>query len=442
MLGREFGCDRDFFEEFARTLSLYGQQVISGVRSPNLSEAPDLLGALDELDELEDDLGSDDGAIATQTATAVATEQKPETPKIDPESGPVQVYPLGRSNHRLWIQPPPPMEGQAAPAPLDLELSTLQLFDVVEVVDQFYADPRTLPDVALGLKSVSRRDLPGRSAMAERIWPAVIGTSTLAAAAGVMFLLPHPETVERPEDRVLTPEEVDQLNQPALSVPGSGEPPQANPNSSPSITPLEAPASTTEDGGTDEENKTDTDGDDNADGAEESDQSSAPRSTAPVARRSHPQRQAVSQSFRSQAERSKTASVPDGKVGTFSPEMLSQLNVILRQSIDEAWSDRKAVKEDLEFRVGVSADGKVVGYRPVNQPAREFRSDRLPLRKILFNPVQSRGTGPKPSESLALFKVILTDEGQTQVSLLLGSDGKPVFHPPLPSQSSDEQPGE
>ncbi|MEM9245475.1 MAG: DUF4335 domain-containing protein [Cyanobacteria bacterium P01_F01_bin.153] len=423
MLGKGFECDRDFFELFARSLSLYGQQVISGVRSPQLSDAPDLLGP-EELDELEDELEDEPSAGGTAVAAAA------EKPEIDATAGPVQIYPLGRSQHRLWIQAPPVMEGGEAPPSLDLELSTLQLFDVVEVVDQFYADTRTLPDVMLGLASVSRRDLPSRSSVAERVWPAVLGTSTLAAAAGVMFLMPFPETVERPEDRVLTPDEVDQLNQPALTVPGYGDqqPPQANPE--PIMTPLEAPAGDRPDAEGSDTNNPDSSSEEESSSGE-SDQSSVPQRTAPVAQ------VAADSPIEQSTEATSTSS--DAKI--YDPEVLSRLNSILRQSINAAWSDREAVQEDLEFRVGVAADGKVVGYRPVNQPAKEFRSDYLPLRKILFNPVQ-RGAGPKQDEPLALFKVVLTNEGQTQVSPLLGSDGKQVFHPPLPSQSSGNQAGE
>ncbi len=300
-------------------------------------------------------------------------------------------------------------------------------------MNQFYADTRTLPDVMLGLTSVSRRYLPGRSSVANQVWPAVLGTSTLAAAAGVLFLMPFPEMVERPEDRVLTPDEVDQLNQPALSVPGYGDqPPQTNPE--PTITPLEAPS------GDRPTNNSDSPQDEDG-GSDESDQSVAPRQADPVAQRS-PQ---------PSAEKLKASnSAPEsGRAKIFDPQVLSQLKFTLRQSINQAWRDREAVQEDLEFRVGVAADGKVVGYRPVNQPAKEFRSDALPLRKILFNPVRSSGAAPKQDEPLALFKVVLTDEGKTQVSPLLGSDGKPVFHPPVPSsgnnsgnQSGNNQAGE
>ena len=61
MAGKTFECDREFFETFAQTVSLYGQQVISGVRSPDLAEAPDLLGLLDDPDQVEEDELDGDG---------------------------------------------------------------------------------------------------------------------------------------------------------------------------------------------------------------------------------------------------------------------------------------------------------------------------------------------------------------------------------------------
>ena len=250
--------------------------------------------------------------------------------------------------------------------------------------------------------AISRREVANQEPLAQRVLPVVIGTSTLAAAAGVMFLLPYPETVERPEDVYRDAEE---LNQPALPVPGAGTPPQANPDSSPTLTPLEAPSPA---GATDPEEE-------NADGnSEESDQSSIPlRQSAAIARNSSRDRQSAAQD-------PNQVSGLDGEAEIFDPVLLRSLNTALRDAIDESWSDRKAVEQDLEYRVGVSADGKVVGYRPVNQPAKEFGSDKLPLQKTLFNPVPAVEQGTQSDEPLAVFKVVLTDEGIPQVSPLRG----------------------
>ncbi|MEM1425285.1 MAG: DUF4335 domain-containing protein [Cyanobacteria bacterium P01_H01_bin.130] len=412
-----FECDRDFFELFARTISLYGQQVISGVRSPSLAEAPDIPGLDDaDLEEFEDELGGDGGTI-TQAPPAKALEKPAiEKPVIVPADGPIQVYPIGPSQHRLWIQPPPMLEGDTPPLPLDLEMTTLQLFDVVEVVDQFYADNRTLPDVSLGLSSVSRREVANREPLAQRVLPAVIGTTSLAAAAGVMFLLPHPATVERPEDVYRDAEE---LNQPALPVPGAApQPPQGTPGSEPTLTPLEAPPPA---GATDgDEGETDDPSEDEP--PEESDQSSSlPGESAAIA-------QVPGQAQVSGAQDPNQVSGLDGEPEIFDPVLLRTLNTSLRNAIDGAWSDREAVSQDLEYRVGVSADGKVVGYRPVNEPAKAFGSDKLPLQKILFNPVPTAGA-TKSDEPLAVFKVVLTGDGIPQVSPLRGFQGGPNTRP-------------
>ena len=413
-----FECDRDFFEAFARTVSLYGQQVISGVRSPSLAEAPDIPGLDDaDLEEFEDELGGDGGTI-TQAPPAKAAEKPAiEKPVIVPADGPIQVYPIGPSRHRLWIQPPPMLEGDALPKPLDLEMTTLQLFDVVEVVDQFYADNRTLPDVTLGLSSVSRREVANREPLAQRVLPAVIGTTSLAAAAGVMFLLPHPATVERPEDVYRDAEE---LNQPALPVPGAApQPPQGSPGSEPTLTPLDAPSPA---GATDESSEDEPPEESGQESDQESDQSSSlPGESAAIA-------QVPGQARSPGAQDPNQVSGLDGEPEIFDPVLLRTLNTSLRNAIDGAWSDRDAVSQDLEYRVGVSADGKVVGYRPVNEPAKAFGSDKLPLQKILFNPVPTAGA-QKADEPLAVFKVVLTDDGIPQVSPLRGFQGSPGGRP-------------
>lgn len=423
MAGKTFECDREFFETFAQTVSLYGQQVISGVRSPDLAEAPDLLGLLDDPDQVEEDeLDGDGGGIAVQAPAKAEPDHPVDKPVIDPRLGPIQIYPIGPSLHRLWIQPPPMVEGEAAPEPLDLEISTLQLFDVVEVVDQFYADNRTLPDVTQALASVSRRYLASREPLAQRILPGAIGATTLAAAAGVMFLFPHPETVERPEDVYRDAEE---LNQPALPVPGAGTPPQGNPESSPTLTPLEAPTSESPEGNKEGDREETSNGEEGSTSGE-TDQSSRPRRRETTqASRPAPKGTAPKAIAPSPAVNPSQVSGLSGEAEILDPTVLRSLNATLRDSIDEAWTDRKPVKQDLEYRVGVSADGKVVGYRPVNESAKAFGSDRLPLQKILFNPVEAQAAGPKPSEPLAVFKVVLTDEGIPQVSPLRGYSAAP-----------------
>ncbi|WP_017302794.1 DUF4335 domain-containing protein [Spirulina subsalsa] len=83
---------------------------------------------------------------------------------------------------------------------LELSLNTVQLFDLVEAIDQFLLDNRTLPDLELSLQPVSRRYRKADVPVTERAKPMAVGLGSLAIAAALFFALPIPE-VERPESR-------------------------------------------------------------------------------------------------------------------------------------------------------------------------------------------------------------------------------------------------
>jgi hypothetical protein len=100
--------------------------------------------------------------------------------------------------HRLtWY---PSTEGDS---PIELVLTTVQMFDLVEGIDQFFADSRTLPDLTLKLRPVSRRYRPPDEPLAQRVIPASLGMASLVVAAFVLFLLPIPQ-VRQPEPKPKT----------------------------------------------------------------------------------------------------------------------------------------------------------------------------------------------------------------------------------------------
>ena len=115
----------------------------------------------------------------------------------------VQIKPGEDDSHHLLIQPQVLIEGNEAAAdaqaPRDIQLTTVQLFDLLEAVDQLVADAQTLPDLTFHLKPLSRRMVKPREPVAQRALPAAVGVSTLAAAAIAVALLPVPE-VRPPEE--------------------------------------------------------------------------------------------------------------------------------------------------------------------------------------------------------------------------------------------------
>jgi hypothetical protein len=102
----------------------------------------------------------------------------------------------GAARHRLTWKP----ANDSSEEPIALELTAVQLFDLVEAVDQFVADSRTLPDFSLKLQPLSRRFRQPDEPLAQRAFPALLGVVSLAVAALAFYFVPVPE-VRKPEPK-------------------------------------------------------------------------------------------------------------------------------------------------------------------------------------------------------------------------------------------------
>lgn len=80
--------------------------------------------------------------------------------------------------------------------PTQIDLSTVQLFDLLEAIDQFLADKRTLPDIMVPLKPISRSIAQPISAQA---LPAGLGLASLVVASLIGYALPIPEKITAPK---------------------------------------------------------------------------------------------------------------------------------------------------------------------------------------------------------------------------------------------------
>jgi len=143
---------RDFIEKLTQAVSTYAQECLSNVPGP----CPHLPPTQEERVELES-LG--DGY-----------------------------------HHRLTWYPDPALHQP----PTSLQLSTIQLFDLVEAIDQFIADPQALPDFTVKLQPLSRRHRQPDEPLAQRTVPAVLGLVSLVLAAAMVYVLPIPE-VKKPD---------------------------------------------------------------------------------------------------------------------------------------------------------------------------------------------------------------------------------------------------
>ncbi|AFY59945.1 DUF4335 domain-containing protein [Synechococcus sp. PCC 6312] len=75
---------------------------------------------------------------------------------------------------------------------LELKLSTVQMFDLVEALDQLCQDELTLPSLQLELASLPRRDVAPTITLAAQATPIGLGAISLAMAATIFFFVPVP----------------------------------------------------------------------------------------------------------------------------------------------------------------------------------------------------------------------------------------------------------
>lgn len=157
--GQPLSGGREFFESLVRAVSSYAQEFLSGVPSPLNQNTQ---AALVHLRKIHADLHRLTFEDKTEAKGETSTETEAKIP-------------LGRS----------------------IDLTTVQLFDLVEAVDQFFADPQTLPDLSLNLRPLSKKEVISTEPIAKRVLPAGIGVSSFALAAIAFFFVPIPE-VKRP----------------------------------------------------------------------------------------------------------------------------------------------------------------------------------------------------------------------------------------------------
>ncbi len=119
-----------------------------------------------------------------------------------------------------------PVDTEPHATALDIQLSTVQLFDLVEALDQMCDDSQTLPDLSLNLKPLSRRQVKSQGT-GQKTVPLVMGMASLAIAAAVAYVIPIPN-ITKP-----TPPETEKIESlPTESVPTESAPTESVPTES------------------------------------------------------------------------------------------------------------------------------------------------------------------------------------------------------------------
>jgi hypothetical protein len=280
------GCEqplfggRDFLTSLVETVSSYTQELLSGVPHPIATGKSNGLVSLAK--------GDFDGTHTLNTNPDPNTKETGSTGLLT--------------------------NGQ----PTRIQLSTVQLFDLVEAIDRFLADKRTLPDLKVPLKPVTKALVQPISAQATSIG---LGFTSLFVASIIGYALPSP--------KVSAPKFVDSTAPIAATK-------------DPKTTPKASPAATTPSKSTSTPAPT----------------PSASASPSPIS--------AISAT---------TNKIEDsGQLGF--------LDRKLRRDLNQNWQERGQFKQRGSFRVSVNKDGEIVGYEPTDDTTDPKLAELTPLPKL------------------------------------------------------------
>ena len=81
---------------------------------------------------------------------------------------------------------------------IEIELTTIQLFDLQDAIDQCYRDQYTLPELEDEIPPLSRRYRQAEFSLVEQSTPAALGFVSFSLAAILLFLIPNPSKIEDP----------------------------------------------------------------------------------------------------------------------------------------------------------------------------------------------------------------------------------------------------
>ncbi|NER82389.1 MAG: DUF4335 domain-containing protein [Leptolyngbya sp. SIO1D8] len=310
---------REFLDALIKTVSIYTQSILSGIAYPSL-----------------------------ETFTA---------------SDSVVLQPGDNHRHQLTAKLAD-VNGEAVLKTLNL--STVQLFDLVEAVDQLLADTQTLPDMTLQLSPLHRRHVRPAEPLTKRMIPVATGVSALAASAALLFVLPVPESREALQE---------EQESAALLEEGT------NTGTANIDTPIgTSPIAETEDFSSTAEIETDS-------GLET--EIGTVQSADPV-------------SAAASLSRLETA------LEITDPDELARLEEDLEEALTAELPEEISFEESLVYRVAVSESGDLLGYKYENDAALE-NVDSTPLPELTFIPIDPAQAVEEPT---AQFRITFDPDGE------------------------------
>jgi hypothetical protein len=93
------------------------------------------------------------------------------------------------------------------------------------------------------------------------------------------------------------------------------------------------------------------------------------------------------------------------------PDAIKDLQGKLYETLDQNWKTSPSYNQDLQYRVRVNPEGKIVDYEPSNQAARDYANE-IPLPQLgkLADP-NATDLGP-----IATYKVVFKPDGKLQIN--------------------------
>jgi hypothetical protein len=427
---------RDFFESLVQSVNRYAQEFLSQVHHPKAhGDKPELV----QLQYVKDKNLHRLTMVPTPGAVPVS-------------SGGGMFYESG----------PHFQKSQGA---VQIDLTTVQLFDLVDAIDQFLTDRQTLPDLSVTLEPVSRRHRRADEPLAKRAAPAAVGVTGLAVAAIALFLVPVP-----------------QVRQPKLaeSQPNTTKTSSPVPEGQPQATASPSPNSTSTPPSTSELEKVLTSTPEVTDPTQLSFLQRRLYSKLDDAWKNRTQVQenleyrvgvgkdgaivGYKEVGRTPIDASKETPLPEllyipatGSIATSEPiaqyrvvfnsrgilqispwrgyvgkpslgpeitdgDTITKLNNQLYDQIRKDWSGTPIFQKELVYRVAVTEEGVVADYEAINQPASDYVQE-TPLNRLTKPEAASgdqQNSGVIPQKPLAQFRVVFKPSGVLEVGSLQG----------------------
>jgi hypothetical protein len=128
---------------------------------------------------------------------------------VSMSNGKIRIEPEGKFLHKLQL---PTAEATTLNAqPFQIQLNTVQLFDLVEGLDQLCSDRQVVPDLTLSLDTEAYR---AKSQSTAKLFPAFAGVASLAIAATALYFLPVPKPSTVPKTDKAVPTQTTPLSTP------------------------------------------------------------------------------------------------------------------------------------------------------------------------------------------------------------------------------------